>query len=116
MKWLKFLLLTILFLAAVLFSMRNMDPVTLRFGLLPLQEQTWFETPEIPLFLAILLSIFLGILIGGSADIYHRLQLKRTLRQNQRTIERLEKEIQSLRSTTQNIPSQEWSNQDVERK
>jgi uncharacterized integral membrane protein len=91
MRWFKFLLLTILFLAAVLFSMLNMGPVTLRFGLYPLQEQTWFETPEIPLFLAILLSVLVGILIGGSVDFYRHFQLNRTLRQNQKTIERLEK-------------------------
>jgi uncharacterized integral membrane protein len=116
MKWFKFFLLAILFLAAVLFSMRNMDPVTLRFGLYPLEEQTWFETPEIPLFLAILLSILVGILIGGSADFYRRLQLNRTLRQNQKTIERLEKEIQSFRSSGVDAASREWSNQDTEQR
>ena len=50
MKWFKFLFWAILFLAAVLFSMLNMDPVTLRFGLYPLQEQVWFEVPEIRCF------------------------------------------------------------------
>jgi hypothetical protein len=44
----------------------------------------------------ILSSIFLGVLIGGLGDLYRHFQLKRTLRQNQRMIERLEKEIQSL--------------------
>jgi uncharacterized integral membrane protein len=117
MRWFKFLLLTILFLAAVLFSMLNMDPVTLRFGLYPVQEQTWLEIPEIPLFLVILLSILVGILIGGSADFYRHFQLNRTLRQNQKTIERLEKEVQSLRSASlDTTPSQEWSNQDLERR
>ena len=104
MNWLRFLLLAILFLAAILFSMMNMDPVTLRFGLYPLQEQTWLEIPRIPLFLAILLSILLGIIIGGSADFYQRFQLKRTLRQNQKTIERLEKEIESLRTSSLDTP------------
>ena len=116
MKWFKFLFWAILFLAAVLFSMLNMDPVTLRFGLYPLQEQVWFEVPEIPLFLAILLSILLGIFIGGSADFYQRFRLKRTLRQNQRTIERLEKEIQSLRSPSSDMPSREWSNPEMEKR
>ena len=109
MKWLKFLFLAILFLAAILFSMFNMDPVTLRFGWYPLQDQTWFEVPEIPLFLAILLSILLGIVIGGGADFYRRFQLKRMLRQNQKTIERLEKEIQSLRTSGMNAASREPS-------
>jgi uncharacterized integral membrane protein len=116
MKWFKFLFLAILFLAAVLFSMLNMDPVTLRFGLYPLREQAWFEAPEIPLFLAILLAILLGIFIGGSADFYQRFQLKRTLRQNQKTIERLEKEIHSLRGPSSETPSREWSNPEVEKR
>jgi hypothetical protein len=93
-----------------------MGPVTLRFGLYPLQEQTWFETPEIPLFLAILLSVLVGILIGGSVDFYRHFQLNRTLRQNQKTIERLEKEIQSLRVPSSETPSREWSNPEVEKK
>ena len=39
---------------------------------------------------------FLGVLIGGLGDLYRHFQLKKTLRQNQRMIERLEREIQSL--------------------
>ncbi len=116
MRWFKFLLLAILFLVAVLFSMLNMDPVTLRFGLYPLHGQTWFEVPEIPVFLVILLSILLGIIIGGSADFYQRFQLNRTLRQNQKTIERLEKEIQSLRTSSLDTSSREWSNSEVEKR
>jgi uncharacterized integral membrane protein len=107
MKGFKLLLLAVLFLAAVLFSMMNMDPVRLRFGLYPLQEHTWFETPEIPLFLAILMSILIGVVIGGSADFYQRFRLKRIIRQNQKTIERLEKEIQSLRTSSLDTPSRE---------
>ena len=102
MKWFKFLFLAILFLAAIVFSMYNMDPVTLRIGWYPLENQTWFEAPPIPLFLAILLSVLLGIVIGGGADFYRRFQLKRMLRQNQKTIEKLEKEIQSLRTSGMN--------------
>lgn len=79
----------------ILFSMQNRDEVILRFGLYPLQNYLW-EIPKIPLFLVILCSIFLGVLIGGLGDLYRHFQLKKTLRQNQRMIERLEKEIQSL--------------------
>ena len=79
----------------ILFSFQNRDEVVLRFGLYPLQNYLW-EIPKIPLFLVILCSIFLGVLIGGLGDLYRHFQLKKTLRQNQRMIERLEKEIQSL--------------------
>jgi hypothetical protein len=44
-------------------------------------------------------------LIGGLGDFYRRVQLKRTLRQSQKAIERLEKEIQSLRGSGLDQPS-----------
>jgi hypothetical protein len=47
--------------------------------------------------LVILCSVLLGILMGGLGDLYRRFQLKRSLRQKQKTIDRLEREIQSLR-------------------
>jgi uncharacterized integral membrane protein len=75
--------------------MQNRDEVILRFGFYPLRNYLW-EVPKIPLFLVILCSVFLGVLIGGFSDLYRHFQLKKTLRQNQRMIERLEKEIQSL--------------------
>ena len=55
-----------------------------------------WEVPKIPLFLVILCSIFLGVLIGSIGDLYRHFQLKKTIRQNQKMIERLEREIQSL--------------------
>jgi hypothetical protein len=77
--------------------MQNKDEVILRFGLYPLQNYLW-ELPKIPLFVPILFSIFVGVLIGGFSDLYRHFQLKRTLRKNQRMIEQLEREIQSLSS------------------
>ncbi len=85
----------VVFLCVILFSFQNKDEVILRFGLYPLQNRLW-EMPSVPLFLVILCSIFLGVLIGGFGDLYRHFQLKKTLRQNQKMIERLEKEIQSL--------------------
>ena len=66
-----------------------------------------FEIPKVslPLFLVILCSIFLGVLIGGVGDLYRRFRLKKTLRQNMKTIERLEGEIQSLRGPGLDQPS-----------
>ena len=83
----------------ILFCFQNQDPVTLRFLLIPVQNYHWFDLPivPLPLFLVVLGSVFLGIFIGLLSEIYRRFQLKKTLRQKQRTIERLEKELQSLR-------------------
>jgi uncharacterized integral membrane protein len=97
----------IVFFIFLLFCIQNQDPVTLRFVLFPMENYRWFEIPKVPLplFLVILCSIFLGILIGGIGDLYRHFRLKRTLRQNQKTIEGLEKEIQYLRGPGLDQPS-----------
>jgi len=102
MRWVKTLLWMIVFFFAIHFSIQNRDEVTLRYSL---YNYLWLEVPKIPLFLIILCSVFLGVLIGGIGDLYRRLQLKKTLRQNQKMIERLEKEVQSLRSPGLDQPS-----------
>jgi uncharacterized integral membrane protein len=94
------------FFVAILFSIQNRNEVTLRF-VFPIENYQWFEIPKVslPLFLVILCSIFLGVLIGGGGDLYRRFQLKKILRQNQKTIGRLEREIQSLQGPGLDQPS-----------
>ena len=94
------------FFVAILFSIQNRSEVTLRF-VFPTENYQWFEIQKVPLplFLVILCSIFLGVLIGGVGDLYRRFQLKKIIRQNQKTIERLEREIQSLRGPVLDQPS-----------
>ncbi len=106
MRWVKILLLMIACFVVILFSIQNQSEVILRF-IFPTENYGWFEivTIPLPLFLVILCSIFFGVLIGGVGDIYKRFQLKKILRQNQKTIERLEKEIQSLRGPGLDQPS-----------
>ena len=104
-KWVKTLFWMMVFIFAILFSIQNKDEVILRFGLYPMRNDLWLEVPRVPLFLVILCSIFLGVLIGGIGDLYRRFQLKKTLRQNQKTIERLEREIESLRGHGLDQPS-----------
>ncbi len=98
MRWFKTLLWMLAFFVAVLFAIQNRSDVTLRF-VFPIENYQWFEIPKVPLplFLVIFCSIFLGVLIGVVNDMVRRYQLKKTLRQNQKTIERLEREIQSIR-------------------
>ena len=107
MKWIKTLLGIFVFIFAVLFSIQNREEVAIRFVFLPIQNYQWFEVPQcpLPLFLIILCSVFLGVLIGGIGDLCSRLRLKKTIRQNQKTMERMEKEIQSLRSPLLDQPS-----------
>lgn len=94
----------ILFIFAILFSLQNRDEVSLRFGLYPVKDHHW-ELPKLPLFLIILCSVFLGVLIGGITDFYQRFQLKKALRRNEKMIERLSREVESLRSSGMDQPS-----------
>ncbi len=97
--WMISFLVIILF--AIHFSLQNTTEVTLRYSFM----QYHFETLPIPLFLMIFLSLFLGVLLGGLGDFYKRFQLKRSLRQSQKTIQKLEKEIQAVKGAGQNPPS-----------
>ena len=102
MKWVKTFLWMIVFFFAIHFSIQNKDEVSIRYAI---QNFQWFEVTKVPLFLVILCSFFLGVLIGGIGDLYGRFQLKRTLQQNQKMIERLDREIQSLRGPGLEQPS-----------
>ena len=97
--WMVAFFLVILFV--IHFSMQNKEEVTLRYSF---HHYQW-STPPVPLFAVILFSIFFGVMIGGFGDLYKRFQLKKTLRRNQKTIERLEKEVQSLKGLGSNAPS-----------
>lgn len=88
----------------ILFSVQNKDEVILRFGLYPVLNYQW-ELPRIPIFLVVLCAIFLGMLIGSIGDLYRHFQLKKNIRQNQRMIERLERQIQSLSGAGTDKPS-----------
>jgi len=102
MKWMKTLLWMMVFFFAFHFSIQNRDEVSIRYTI---QNFQWFEVVKVPLFLVILCSVFLGVLIGGVGDLYSRFQLKRTLRQNKKMVERLEREIESLRGPGLEQPS-----------
>jgi len=102
MKWLKTFFWMVVFFFAIHFSIQNKDEVSLRYAI---QNYQLFEVLKIPLFIVILCSVFLGTFIGGISDLYGRFKLKKTLRQNQKTIERLERELHSLRGPIFDLPS-----------
>ena len=104
MKYLKTLFWMVAFFFAIHFSMQNMEEVTLRYSFEWIRGLK-MEIPQVPLFLVILCSIFFGVVIGGIGDFYKRFQLKKSLRQRQKTIEKLEKEIQALQGPGSNLPS-----------
>ncbi len=88
----------VVFILVILFSLQNREEVALRFGLYPIQGHLW-EIPKLPLFLIILCSVFLGVLIGGIGEFYQRYQLKKSLRRNEKVIEKLNREVEALRSS-----------------
>src|SRR3972149_9860743 len=95
--WVKSIFLMLVLIVCIFFFLQNTDQVAIRFGFSPFIEYQVFEVSKVPLFVVILCAVLLGILIGGLGDFYRRLQLKRSPRQKQKTIDRLEREIQSLR-------------------
>jgi uncharacterized integral membrane protein len=99
MRWVKTVLLLLAIFVVIIFSVQNQSEVMLRFAF-PWEGYEWFIVPSVrlPLFLVILCSIFLGILIAGVGDLYQRFQIKKSLRKNQKKVDMLEREIQSLRS------------------
>ncbi len=103
--WVKNLFLLVILIISVFFFLQNTEQAAIRFGLSPFRDYQFFEISNVPLFLVILCSLLLGILIGGLGNLYKHFQLKRTIRQNQKAIERLEKEIRSLRGPGLDQPS-----------
>ncbi len=103
--WVKNLFLLIILIISVFFFLQNTEQVAIRFGLSPFRDCQLFEISKVPLFLVILCSVLLGILVGGLGNLYKHFQLKRAIRQNKKTIEKLEKEIQALRGPGLDQPS-----------
>src|SRR3972149_4212922 len=88
-KVLKTVFVTLLFILGITFSMENAEPLRLRyyFGL---------ETPPIPLFLLVLFAVLLGVLLAGLGFLFDQWSLKRALREKDRAIASLEREIQAF--------------------
>ena len=96
MRILKTLLIISSFMLVVTFSMQNHGNGSIRYFNI-------ISPLEIPLFLLVLLSIFLGIVVGGMADLVRRYQLRRTIRGQRKTIDQLQREMRGMR----NLPPEE---------
>jgi len=83
------------FFFVIHFSIQNKEEVLLQYSLSHYQV---FALPPVPLFIVMLGSVFFGVLLVSVGDVYRRLEIKKTLRHHQKTIERLEEEIHSLRT------------------
>ena len=87
-KFVKVVLITLLFIFGVTFSVENSQPLVLRyyFG---------FETPPLPLFLLVLFSVLVGVLLAGLGFLVDQHVLKRALREKDRQIDALKREAES---------------------
>lgn len=96
MKVVKTVFLTLLFILVITFSMENTGLVVLRyyFGL---------ETPPIPVFLLVLFSVAVGVVLSSVAFLIDQWGLKRKLRQKEREVESLERELRLQRDREQGL-------------
>ena len=93
-KVVKTLFFTLLFILGVTFAMQNSQGIVLRyyFGM---------ESPEVPVFLLVLFAILFGVLLTGASYIFDEWSLKRVVRQKEREIAALERELRECRERDQ---------------
>ncbi|WP_051431939.1 LapA family protein [Rhodovibrio salinarum] len=90
MKYLSWIITLPLIAVAVIFSVNHRQPVEIDLWPLPLAI-------EPPLFLVVLLAVFIGFLIGGSIDWWSQGRNRRTARWRRYRIEELEREVGFLK-------------------
>ena len=95
-KFAKAIFLTLLFILGITFATENTGWVVLRyyFGL---------ETPPIPIFLLVLFSVLSGVFLAGVGFLIDERSLKKALREKEREIASLQKEIQPYREREQTV-------------
>ncbi|MEK7229051.1 MAG: LapA family protein [Candidatus Binatota bacterium] len=95
-KFAKTIFLTLLFILGITFATENTGWVVLRyyFGL---------ETPPIPIFLLVLFSVLSGVFLAGVGFLIDERSLKKALREKEREITSLQKEMQPYREREQTV-------------
>lgn len=96
LKVAKTIFFTLLFILGITFAMENTGWVVLRyyFGL---------ESPPVPIFLLVLFSVLLGVILTGVAFIVDEWSLRKALREKEREIASLEKELQPYRERERTV-------------
>jgi uncharacterized integral membrane protein len=86
-------------MAVLIFAFENQEPVTLRY------LYTW-ETPPIPLFAVIMVSVGVGFLIASLFGLAAYLHERKIIRQQRRAIADLQGEVHTLRTLPLDVPSE----------
>lgn len=95
-KVIKPVFVTLLFILGITFSMENSQPLALKYyGL---------ETPEIPLFLLVLVAVLVGVLLAGMSFLVDQWSVRKTLREKERRIASLEKELKQCQDEQRTTP------------
>ena len=90
MKYLSWIITLPLIAVAVIFSVNHRQPVEIDLWPLPLAI-------EPPVYLVVLLAVFIGFLLGGSIDWWSQGRNRRTARWRRYRIEELEREVAFLK-------------------
>ena len=93
MVYIKLILFFILFVIGIIFSTYNLDKVSIKF--------LYISTPQIPLYLVIFSSVFLGILVGMLANISGILKLRAKVKKQEKRIKELQDEIGAKKSLSE---------------
>lgn len=103
MKLLKNIFTALIFLLAITFSLKNNENVSLYY---------YFQIGpvDLPLYLLVFISVFLGMLIGGVDSLVQRTKSSLAIRRLRKELESKERELTSLRNlpiTEPDVPGEE---------
>lgn len=99
MKYVSWIITLPLIVVAVVFSVNHRQPVTIDLWPLPLAI-------EPPLYLVVLLAVFVGFLVGASIDWLSQGRNRRTARWRRYRIEELEREVAYLKRKLEKVQEQ----------
>jgi putative membrane protein len=98
MSYLKAIVISLVVALAIIFMVQNIEPLShplsIRLNLFFIQ----FETTPYATYMVILLAFFVGLLAASLLGLMERLRLRKTIRQQRKEMERLNKELSSLRN------------------
>lgn len=98
MSYLKAIVISLVVALAIIFMVQNIDPLShplsIRLNLFFIQ----FETTPYATYMVILLAFFVGLLAASLLGLMERFRLRKAIRQQRKEVERLNKELSSLRN------------------
>jgi len=98
MKYIRVIVYAAIFVLAIVFIQQNIQDfsqgIHIRLNLYYIS----FESIAIPVYILLLISFMVGVLIASTYGLLDRFRMKRSLRREKKTNDRLKKELESLRS------------------